>query len=75
MSERLTAEEQPLVAQKASAAQVGRAVLWSFIGIRKSSGSEDDVARITPVQAIVAGLIGAALFVASLVMLVKFLTR
>jgi hypothetical protein len=75
VSERLTAQAQPLAAQKASAAQVARAVLWSFIGIRKSSGYEDDVARITPVQAIVAGLIGAALFVASLVMLVKFLTR
>jgi hypothetical protein len=75
VSERLTAGGQPLVAQKASAAQVGRAVFWSFVGIRKSSGYEDDVAKITPVQAIVAGLIGAALFVASLVMLVKFLTR
>ena len=29
---------------KASAAQVGRAVFWSFIGIRKSSGHENDVA-------------------------------
>jgi len=75
VSERVTAEAQPLVVQKASAAQVGRAVFWSFIGIRKSSGYEDDVAKIKPVQAIVAGLIGAALFVASLVMLVKFLTR
>ena len=59
---------------KASAAQVGRAVFWSFIGIRKSSGHENDVARITPAQVIVAGLIGAALFVMSLVILVKFLT-
>ncbi len=75
MSEHVTAETQPLAVQKASAAQVGRAVFWSFIGIRKSSGYEDDVARITPLQAIVAGLIGAAVFVASLVMLVKFLTR
>lgn len=75
MSERLNADAEPLAAQKASAAQVGRAVFWSFIGIRKSSGYEDDVAKITPVQAIVAGLIGAALFVASLVMLVTFLTR
>ena len=59
---------------KASALQVGRAVLWSFIGIRKSSGYADDVAKIKPVQAIIAGLIGAAIFVTSLVMLVTFLT-
>ena len=51
-----------------------RAVLWSFIGIRKGSGYADDVAKIRPVQAIVAGLIVAALFVGSLVVLVRFLT-
>ena len=60
--------------EKASALQVLRAVLWSFIGIRKSSGYADDVAKIRPVQAIVAGLIVAALFVGSLVVLVRFLT-
>jgi len=59
---------------KASATQVGRAVFWSFVGIRRSAGHESDIARITPLQAIVAGLIGAALFVTSLVILVKFLT-
>lgn len=59
---------------RASAAEVGRAVFWSFIGIRKSAAHESDVARITPAQAIVAGLIGAALFVTSLVVLVRILT-
>jgi hypothetical protein len=51
-----------------------RAVLWSFIGIRKGAGYADDVARIRPVQAIVAGLIAAAIFVGGLVILVSFLT-
>ena len=59
---------------RASALQVGRAVLWSFIGIRKSSGYADDLAKIRPAQAIIAGLIGAAIFVTSLIVLVKFLT-
>jgi amino acid transporter len=59
---------------KAGPLQVFRAVLWSFIGIRKGSGYADDVAKIKPLQAIVAGVIVAALFVASLVVLVKFLT-
>ncbi len=58
----------------ASPMQVARAVMWSFIGIRKSSSYENDVAKIKPLQAIVAGLIGAAVLVMSLVMLVKFLT-
>ena len=61
-------------ARNASPLQVMRAVLWSFIGIRKKSGYEDDVARIRPVQVIVAGIIGAAIFVTCLVLLVKFLT-
>ena len=64
----------PVANSKASATQVGQAVVWSFIGIRRSAGHESDMARITPLQAIVAGLIGAALFVTSLVVLVKFLT-
>lgn len=59
---------------RASPLQVARAVMWSFIGIRKSAGYENDVARITPVQAIVAGLIGAAVFVVGLVLLVRHLT-
>ena len=58
----------------ASPLQVIRAVLWSFIGIRKKSGYEDDVARIKPAQVIIAGIIGAAIFVGSLVVLVRFLT-
>jgi hypothetical protein len=66
------AEDQQV--QKAGPLQVFRAVLWSFIGIRKSSGYADDVAKIKPVQVIVAGVIVAAVFVASLVVLVKFLT-
>ena len=60
--------------QAASPLQVIRAVLWSFIGIRKKSGYEDDVAKIKPAQVIIAGIIGAAVFVGSLVVLVKFLT-
>ena len=59
---------------KASGLQVMKAVMWSFIGIRKRSGYEDDVAKIKPAQAIIAGIIGAALFVAVLVTLVTFLT-
>ena len=62
------------VEAKASGLQVMKAVMWSFIGIRKRSGYENDVAKIKPAQAIIAGIIGAALFVAVLVTLVTFLT-
>ena len=64
-------EPQP---RKATPLQVVKAVLSAFIGIRKGSAHERDAVTITPVQAIVAGIICAAIFVLSLVMLVRFIT-
>jgi len=60
--------------KKAGPLQVAKAVFWSFLGIRKRSAHERDAVTITPVQAIVAGLIGAAIFVLSLVFLVSHIT-
>ena len=48
------------------------AVAWSFFGVRRSADYENDVQRLNPVHVVVAGVIGAALFVAALVMLVKW---
>ena len=58
--------------KKASPLTVAKAVFWSFLGIRRKKDYEADSVRLTPVQVIVAGLIGAALLVASLILLVKF---
>jgi hypothetical protein len=57
--------------RKAGPLAVAQAVFWSFLGIRKRAHHESDMVRITPAQAIVAGLIGAALFVAVLVVVVR----
>jgi hypothetical protein len=54
---------------------VARAVLGSFLGIRKARDLESDASSITPAQAIIGGLIGAAVLVASLLGLVFFITR
>jgi hypothetical protein len=48
-----------------------KAVFWSFFGIRKRSDYEQDQKQLNPVHVIIAGIIGAALFVGLLVMLVK----
>ncbi|HXZ97406.1 MAG TPA: DUF2970 domain-containing protein [Burkholderiales bacterium] len=61
-------------ARKATALQAAKAVFWAFFGVRKGKDHDADAVSITPVQAIVAGLIGAALFVLSLVLLVHFVT-
>ncbi len=51
---------------------VANAAVGSFLGIRRCDEHEADFVRITSVQAIVAGLIGAALFVGALVMVVRW---
>jgi hypothetical protein len=62
-------------ARRAGPLQVAKAVFWSFLGIRKSKDHDDDAVSLTPVQVIVAGIIGAALFVFCLIMIVRFVTR
>ena len=46
--------------------QAAKAVFWSFFGVRKKSHYERDAVQLTPAQVIVLGLIGAALFVLTL---------
>ena len=64
------ADPQP---KSASLLQVAKAVFWSFFGVRRRAEHEKDLAQIKPVQVVIAGLIGAAIFVLSLVMLVRFI--
>ena len=60
------------VPKQASALQVAKAVFWSFLGIRKRSDYETDSVELTPKQVIIAGLIGAAILIAGLLLLVRF---
>jgi hypothetical protein len=52
-----------------------KTVLWAFFGVRRSGKHAEDAAHLTPAQVIVAGIVGAALFVATLILLVRFITR
>lgn len=47
------------------------AVLWSFIGIRKRSGFEEDIANIKPLHILAAGVVMALMFVIGLIVLVN----
>ena len=60
------------VRRKGSFVQTMRAVAWSFFGVRKSSDYEKDVSQLNPVHVIIAGVIGAALFVALLLLIVNW---
>jgi len=60
------------VARKGSFVQTMQAVAWSFFGVRRSADHAQDVARLNPVHVIIAGFVGAGLFVTALVFLVKW---
>jgi hypothetical protein len=49
-------------------------VLGAFIGIRKSSARDRDLASLKPVHVIVAGVIAAAIFVLTIVTVVRLIT-
>ena len=58
--------------RKASFGQTARAVAWSFFGVRKSSDYEKDVSQLNPVHVVIAGLLGALVFILALVALVNW---
>lgn len=58
--------------KQASLLQVAKAVFWSFLGIRKRRDYETDSVELRPKQVVIAGLIGAAILVLSLILLVRF---
>ncbi len=55
--------------------QVAKAVFCSFFGVRKRAEYEKDAVTLTLKQVVIAGIIGGIVFVLSLVMLVRFITR
>lgn len=67
------AETRP--ASKSSLLRVFKTVFWSFFGVRRRTDNQDDFAGTTPVQIIVAGVIGAVIFVTTLITLVRFIAR
>jgi len=58
--------------RKASLRETAGAVFWSFFGVRKRADHEADIARLNPVHVIVMGILGAAIFIATLLIIVKF---
>lgn len=57
--------------RKASFGATVKAVLWSFFGVRKRSDYEKDAQQLNPVHVIIAGIIAAIIFVATLLLIVK----
>jgi hypothetical protein len=49
-----------------------KVVSWSFLGIRKHSASQEDVAKLNPFHIIAVGIVAVLFFVASLIALVNW---
>ena len=52
-----------------------KAVLWSFLGVRKRSEYESDTQKLKPQHVIAAGIVAAIVFVLLLYGVVKLVTR
>lgn len=72
MNEPSPRDDEPVTARKGSLKQTVLAVAWSFLGIRRRADYAKDVAQLNPIHVVVAGVIGAALFVLVLVLLVRW---
>ena len=68
----MSGELRKAVGRKASFLQTMRAVAWSFFGIRKGAEYEKDVNQLNPVHVVIAGVLGAGVFVIALVVLVNW---
>lgn len=49
-----------------------RAVLWSFIGVRKGHDYRKDAASLDPRAVVLAGVLGGVIFVLAIVAFVRF---
>jgi hypothetical protein len=61
--------------RRATPLEAARTIFWGFFGVRRKDDHHRDTAQLTPLQIIIAGLIGAALFVLTLVGVVSLVTR
>ena len=64
-------KQQRPTERKASFVATIKAVFWSFFGVRKKSDYESDAANLNPVHVIIAGIIGAILFILILMAIVR----
>jgi len=65
-------DDEPVTKRKGSLRGTVLAVVWSFLGIRRRADYAKDLERLNPIHVVVAGVVGAVLFVIVLVLLVRW---
>jgi len=68
----VSGELKQAVRRKGSFVQTMKAVAWSFFGVRKGADLEKDVNQLNPVHLVIAGVIGALVFIGTLLLLVNW---
>ena len=58
-----------------SVARTIKAVAWSFIGIRKGSGHQEDFGQLNPLTVVAVALVGVAIFVGGLIAFVNWVAK
>jgi Protein of unknown function (DUF2970) len=56
---------------KSSFGRSMKAVMWSFLGVRKRRDLEADATQLNPLHVVLAALVGAAIFIAVLILIVR----
>lgn len=49
-----------------------RTVAWGFLGVRKNSEYQNDLARVNPLHLIIAAILGALVFIGVLLLAVRW---
>lgn len=65
-------EKQQPATRKLSTWRAAKAVFWGFFGVRRGRDHQDDATHLTPMQIVIAGLIGGVLFVVTVLTVVNW---
>ena len=68
----MTQDLKEATQRRGSFLQTVKAIAWAFFGVRRGAEYDKDVAQLNPVHVIIAGIIGAVLFVLVLVLIVQW---
>jgi hypothetical protein len=55
--------------------QAAKMIFWAFFGVRQKRHGESDFGKLTPLQIVVAGILGGAVFVMVLVLVVRAIVQ
>lgn len=64
--------ETPLHRRKGSILGTVKAILWGFLGVRRNTDYQKDIASLNPIHIIAVGIVMAMLFVLGLIVLVNW---